>query len=274
MNRKNQVIITALALSVSIFTTQIFSTEVDAKTKTFSQQVSQDSYQKALVKGFLGRSYGVGGGKYICNTYVEKALGNISNDNLKDKESAFKDVKITNTKKTKKEKEQPPTSYDWKDYKVRITYTDSVYDSAKQKYCWNKKSTTTLLNKKNKGTSLNRLELGDVLTYGTNGGHVALYFGRYSSKEEVIERLVELGIYKTSDLKKKSDRYVNKKGKTIVREYPNAGQHWRVHATYKGLMIDNAIVSKSSNGTSSFGKWTKSIPSGFKVYSGQLSASK
>lgn len=272
MNRKNRVFMVTLTMTVNLFAFQCFSTTVDAKNKIFSQQISQDSYQKAITKGFLGRAYGVGGGRYICNTFVEKALENVSNDNLEDKETAFKNINISNNTKKKKKKEAP-TSYDWKDYNVCITYTDSVYDSEKNTYHWATKATVASLNKKNKGTSLKKLELGDVLTYGKNGGHVALYFGNYATKEDVFARLVELGVYKTSDLKKKKDRYVNKKGKTIIREYPYASQHWRIHATNKGLMIDNAIVSKHSNGTSSFGKWTKSIPSGFKVYNGSITAS-
>lgn len=266
MKRKTQVFIISTAIIMSVFTCQIFSTSVDAKTKTFSQQVSRDSYQKAITKGFLGRAYGVGGGRYICNTYVEKALENISNDNLKKEDAAFKNVQITNSRKIKKGKPQPPTSYDWRNYRVCFTYTDSVYDEKKDTYHWNTKSTVTSLSKKNKGTSLRKLSLGDVLTYGTHGGHVALYFGEYDSKKDVMDRLTELGVCKQSQVRKKSDRYVNKKGRTIVREYPNAGNHWRIHATNKGLMIDNAIVSKRSNGTSSFGRWTKAIPSGFEVY--------
>ena len=57
-----------------------------------------------------------------------------------------------------------------------------------------------------------------------------------------------------------------KKGKPIIRKYNGCGTKWRIHATSKGLLIDNAIVSKHSNGTSSFGKWTKTIASGFTVY--------
>lgn len=259
MKRKIHVFLLTFALTAGIFTTQISSTTVESSTKTFSLQISQDSYQKAITKSFLGKAYGVGSGKYVCNTYVEKALENVSNNNLKKEESAFKNIKITKGKKG------IPTSYDWNDYKVRITYTESVYDEEKNTYYWNSENTVTSLNKKNKGTSLSKLELGDVLTYGTQGGHVALYFGEYASKKEVLERLIELGVYKASDLTKKKDRYVNKKGRPVIREYPGCGDHWRVHATSHGLLIDNAIVSKSSNGTSSFGKWSKAIPSGFKV---------
>lgn len=266
MKGKTQVFILTIITTASIFTSQFSSTVVDAKTGTFSQKVSQDSYQKSITKGFLGRAYGVGGGRYICNTYVEKALENISNKNLKNADSAFKNVQITNSRKKKKGKPQPPTSYDWRSYRVCITYTDSVYDEKKETYHWNKKSTVTTLCKKNKGTSLNKLALGDVLTYGSHGGHVALYFGEYDGKKEVMERLTELGVCNRSRLRKRKDRYVNTKGRTIIREYPNAGNHWRVHATNKGLMIDNAIVSKRSNGTSSFGKWTKAIPSGYEVF--------
>lgn len=259
MRRKFHVFLLSVTLSAGILTTQLNSTVVDARNKTFYQQVSMDTYQKAITKGFLGRAYGVGGGRYICNTYVEKALENVANDDLKKEGIAFKDVKITKGKKG------TPTSYDWKSYRVRFTYTDSVYDKKDKSYHWNTESTVTILNKKNRGTKKNKLELGDVLTYGGSNSHVALYFGKYDSKKEVMKRLVELGVYKPSELKKKRDRYVNKKGRPIIREYEGGGTHWRIHATYKGLLIDNAIVSKRSNGTSSFGRWTKAIPTGFTV---------
>lgn len=259
MKRRKHVFLLTFALTAGIFALPISSTSVEAQTKTFQQQVSEDSYQKAITKGFLGRSYGVGGGRYVCNTYVEKALESVSNNDLSKESIAFKNIKISKGKKG------VPTSYDWKDYNVRITYTESVYNEANNSYQWNTKSTVTSLNKKNKGTSLKNLELGDVLTYGKSGGHVALYFGAYADKEDVMDRLVELGVYKASDLKKRSDRYVNKKGKPIIREYAGCSGYWRVHATSHGLLIDNAIVSKRSNGTSSFGKWTKAIPSGFTV---------
>lgn len=257
MKKIHKLLISLLLVAVFI-TSHIFSTTVDASTKVFHKEISQNAYQKAITKGFLGRSYGVGKGRYVCNTYVGKALENVSSDLAKE-ESAFKNVKISKGKKGL------PTSWDWKQYNVKITYTDSVYDMDDNKYKWDTKNTITKIKKKNKGTKLSSLEMGDVLTYGSNGGHVALYFGEYENMTEVKNRLVELGVYKASDLKKKSDRYVNKKGKTILREYPGSGEHWRVHATNSGLMIDNAIRSKRSNGTSSFGKWTKAIPSGYDV---------
>lgn len=260
MRRKFHVFLLSVTLSAGILTTQLNSTVVDAGTKTFQQDISQDAYQKAITKGFLGHGYGVGGGRYVCNTYVEKALENVANDDLKKEDQAFKDVKITKGKKG------TPTSYDWKSYKVRFTYTNSIYDEEDKSYHWNTESTVTNLNKKNKGTKRSKLELGDVLTYGGGNNHIALYFGEYDSKKDVMKRLVELGVYKPSELKKKKDRYVNKKGRPIIREYKGGGTHWRVHATYKGLLIDNAIISKRSNGTSSFGKWTKAIPTGFTVY--------
>lgn len=245
-------IITSLSCS------QNRSTSVDASSKTFHQEISQDVYQKAITKGFLGRSYGVGNGRYVCNTYVGTALENVSTT-LEQKDTAFKNVKITKGKKGL------PTSLDWKEYNVKISYTESIYDEDSNTYFWNTEDTVTRINKKNKGTSLTSLELGDVLTYGVHGGHVALYFGKYDNMKEVKDRLIELGVFKDSDLKKRGDRYVNKKGKTVLREYTGSGSYWRVHATNSGLLIDNAIRSKRSNGTSSFGKWTKAIPSGYSV---------
>ena len=259
MRNKALKLLFIFSITTCFCASSIFSTAVDAKTQDTSLLVTEDAYQKAITKGFLGRGYGVGGGRYLCNTYVESALENVSNDNLNNKESAFKDIQISKGKKG------TATSYDWKNASVRLTYTDSVYNEEEGTYQWNDESTVSLLNK-NKGTKVKDLALGDVLTYGRNGGHVALYFGEYQDKEEVYERLIELGIYKKSDLKKCGDRYSNKKGRPIIREYIDGGSHWRIHATNKGLLIDNAIQSKRSNGTSSFGKWTKAIPSGINVY--------
>ncbi len=259
MKRKALKSLFIYSITTILSLSSVFSTEVDAKSQNTTLLVTEDAYQKAITKGFLGRGYGVGGGRYLCNTYVESALENISNDNLKKEENAFKDIQISKGKKG------TATSYDWKNAKVRLTYTESIYNEEDDTYQWNEKSTVSLLNQ-NKGTKLNNLALGDVLTYGTSGGHVALYFGEYEDKEEVYERLIELGIYDKSDLKKSRDRYSNRKGRPIIREYEGSGTHWRIHATNKGLLIDNAIQSKSSNGTSSFGKWTKAIPSGITVY--------
>lgn len=58
-----------LALSVGIFASQLCSTSVDAANTTFKQQISLDRYQRSISKGFLGKSYGVGRNRYVCNTY-------------------------------------------------------------------------------------------------------------------------------------------------------------------------------------------------------------
>ena len=149
---------------------------------------------------------------------------------------------------------------------MKISYTSGTLNEETNTYEWDNSKTTTTIKRHNKGTSLKNLSLGDVLTYGRGGGHVALYFGEFNNMSEVASRLVELGVYKKGELKKRSDRYVNKKGKPIIRKYNGCGNKWRIHATSKGLLIDNAIVSKRSNGTSSFGKWNKTIASGFTVY--------
>lgn len=246
------------SIATVLSASSIFSTTVDANSQNTRLLVTEDSYQKAITKGFLGRGYGVGGGRYLCNTYVESALENVSNLNLNNN-MGFKDIQISKGKKG------TATSQDWTNASVRLTYTDSIYNEESQSYEWNDKTTVSLLTE-NKGTKLKNLALGDVLTYGSNGGHVALYFGEYEDKEDVYARLIELGIYKKSDLKKSRDRYSNKKGRPIIREYEGSGTHWRIHATSKGLLIDNAIQSRSSNGTSSFGKWSKSVPSGIAIY--------
>lgn len=261
MNLKHSRILLTFSLSVGILTSQFYSTAVDASSKTFQQQVTQDNYQKAISKGFLGKSYGTGRNQYVCNTYVEKALESLQT--ITPKETAttgFKNLKIHKGKKG------TPTSYDWSAYRVKITYTSGELDTKTNTYQWASSTTTSTIKRHNKGTSLKKLALGDVLTYGGSGGHVALYFGEFNDMSDVADRLTELGVFKKSDLKKRSDRYVNQKGKPIIREYQGGGTQWRIHATGKGLLIDNAIVSKSSNGTSSFGKWSKTIESGFTVY--------
>lgn len=255
------------ALSIGIIASQICSTSVDAASTTFQQQISMDRYQRSIAKGFLGKSYGVGGNRYVCNTYVEKALESL--ETVSAKENSVAGIKnISKNIRIHKGKRNIPTSYDWSAYRVKISYTSGTLNEKTNTYEWDTTKTTTTIKRHNKGTSLKNLSLGDVLTYGQIGGHVALYFGEFNNMSEVASRLVELGVYKKGELKKHSDRYVNKKGKPIIRKYNGCGTKWRIHATSKGLLIDNAIVSKRSNGTSSFGKWKKTIASGFTVYAG------
>lgn len=253
------------ALSIGIITSQICSTSVDASNSTFQQQISIDRYQRSIAKGFLGKSYGLGRNQYVCNTYVEKALESL--ETVSAKENSIAGIKNISKKiRVHKGKKNIPTSYDWSAYRVKISYTSGTLNEETNTYKWDNTKTTTTIKRHNKGTSLKNLSLGDVLTYGQSGGHVALYFGEFKNMSEVASRLAELGVYKKGELKKHSDRYVNKKGKPIIRKYNGCGTKWRIHATSKGLLIDNAIVSKHSNGTSSFGKWKKTIASGFTVY--------
>lgn len=262
MKHKIRKFIATLTLSAIISANTVCSTSVEAASNNFTQTVSQDTYQKRIAKGFLGKAYGVGGNRYVCNTYVEKALNSFSSTSLSQEKVSFKNISFTN----KASKKGAPTSYDWSSFRVNIRFTQSVYDKETERYSWSDKITTTAIKRKNKGTKLSKLELGDVLVYGKSGGHVALYFGDYDDMDAVMERLIELGVYKRSDLKKQSDRIISKKtGRPVIRTYEGSGTYWRIHATSKGLLIDNAIVSRSSNGTSSFGRWSKTIPSGYNV---------
>ena len=265
-NMRKKLVVLGLVASIAVsqgtnagIVTEAKSSDTKIK-KTFDKEVTDDVYQKAIAKGFLGKKYGTGKGRYLCNTYVKKALEKVANKKLnKTKGESFKNLKIS----PKGEKSSSaPTSYDWNSYRVKITFRDCVYDEETDEASWESQKSYGNIKKQNCGTSYDSLELGQVLAYN---GHVALYFGKYESMDEVAERLVELGVYKEGSLTKKSDRYVNKKGRTIIREYSGAGEHWRIHATCSGLMIDNSIVSKSSLGTSSFGKWKKSIPTGIEV---------
>ncbi len=262
MNLKHLRTLGTISLSVGIILSQSHSTAVDASTKTFQQQISQDEYQKTIAKGFLGRAYGTGGGRYVCNTYVEKALESL-HTTTPTTAAGFKNIQI---QKPHKGKKSVPTSYDWFAYQVKISYTPGSRDDATNTYQWEEPVTNATVSHRNKGTSLDSLSLGDVLVYGSGGGHVALYFGEFEDISDVASRLVELGVYKKKELKRSGKRYLNKSGKTVIREYSGSGTKWRIHATCSGLMIDNAIVSKSSNGTSSFGRWNKTIESGFTVY--------
>lgn len=269
MKRNLSKTVVTFALSIGIIASQLSSTAVDASRVTFQQKTSIDHYQRSISKGFLGKSYGHGKNQYVCNTYVEKALESV--ETISPKESSIAGIKkVSKNIRVHKGAKYAPTSYDWSAYRVKISYTSGVLDTDSKTYQWNTKKTTTTIKRHNKGTSLKQLALGDVLTYGRTGGHVALYFGEFNNMSDVASRLVELGVYKKGELKKHGNSYVNKKGKPIIRKYIGCGTKWRIHATCSGLLIDNAIVSKRSNGTSSFGKWKKTIASGFSVYDGSF----
>ena len=247
MRRNKRHVLTAIALTLGIVTSQfgISSPAAQAASKTyFAQTVTEEAYQKAITKGFLGKAYGVGGGRYVSNTYVGAALAKVPSYNRQT--TTIKNLKVKNRGK------YVPTSYDWTRANVRYTYHDKQLHKTK----------TVSIKKKNKGTSLRSLEMGDVLTYGSGGGHVALYFGEFKNARAVINRLVSLGVYKSSQIHKSGHRYRDNHGRVILHDY-HTGTHWRVHATNSGLLIDNAVVSRHSNGTSSFGRWSKTIPSGF-----------
>lgn len=109
------------------------------------------------------------------------------------------------------------------------------------------------------------MELGDVIVYGKGSAstHIAIYFGEFESAEAVRDYLIKMGIYKKNDLKKNFDGKYTYKGKTIIRAYTDSDQ-WRIHSTYKGILIDNDIKGKSAY-TSSFGSWKWTFPSGLKT---------
>ena len=100
-----------LALSVGIFASQLCSTSVDAANTTFKQQISLDRYQRSISKGFLGKSYGIGRNRYVCNTYVEKALESL--ETVSSKESSIAGIKtISKNIRVHKGMKSVPTSYD------------------------------------------------------------------------------------------------------------------------------------------------------------------
>ena len=109
------------------------------------------------------------------------------------------------------------------------------------------------------------LELGDVVVYGRGSSttHIAVYFGKFSSIDEVKDYLENLGLYNLDSLKKVSGNKYQYKGKTVIRQYGNSS-YWRIHATSSGIMIDNDIAGTSPY-TSSFGSWKWTFSSGIDI---------
>ena len=128
------------------------------------------------------------------------------------------------------------------------------------------KQTTLSIGKKSSGASdLSDLELGDVVVYGRGNSttHVAVYFGKFSSINDVKDYLEDVGLYDEGTLKKASGNKIQYKGKTVIRQY-GSSSYWRIHSTNSGIMIDNDIAGTSPY-TSSFGSWKWTFSSGIDV---------
>ena len=189
--------------------------------------VQQDNYRKTLCKDFLGKSYGsvIDGIRCDCSGYTRAALNRLESKGKTG--TALKNVQVGAT-----------SSRDWVSGST-ITYTGAL--------------------------DLSDLELGDVVVYGRGNSttHVAVYFGKFSSINDVKDYLEDLGLYDEGTLKKASGNKIQYKGKTVIRQY-GSSSYWRIHSTNSGIMIDNDIAGTSPY-TSSCGSWKWTFSSGIDV---------
>jgi len=213
--------------------------------------VQEDNYRKTLCKGFLGKSYGsvVDGIRCDCSGYTRAALNRLESKGKKG--TALKNVQVGAT-----------SSSAWVSGSS-ITYTTGVAEDGE--ISW-EKQTKLAIGKKSSGASkLSDLELGDVVVYGRGSSttHIAVYFGKFSSMDEVKDYLEDIGVYDRNTLKKASGDKYQSNGKTVIRKYGNS-PYWRIHSTCSGIMIDNDIAGTSPY-TSSFGNWKWTFSSGINV---------
>lgn len=213
--------------------------------------VQENNYRKTLCKGFLGKSYGsvVDGIRCDCSGYTRAALNRMESKGKSG--TALKDVQVGAT-----------SSSAWVGGSS-ITYTTGVAEDGEISWA---KQTKQSIGKKTTGASkLSDLELGDVVVYGRGSSttHVAVYFGKFSSMDEVKDYLEDLGLYDRGTLKKVSGGKYQLNGRTVIRQY-GSSSYWRVHATSRGILIDNDIAGTSPY-TSSFGSWKWTFSSGICV---------
>lgn len=213
--------------------------------------VQENNYRKTLCKGFLGKSYGsvVDGIRCDCSGYTRAALNRMESKGKNG--TALKDVQVGAT-----------SSSAWVGGSS-ITYTTGVAEDGEISWA---KQTKLAIGKKSSGASkLSDLELGDVVVYGHGSSttHVAVYFGKFASMDEVKDYLEELGLYDQGTLKKVSGGKYQLNGRTVIRQY-GSSSYWRIHATSRGILIDNDIAGTSPY-TSSFGSWKWTFSSGINV---------
>lgn len=213
--------------------------------------VQENNYRKTLCKGFLGKSYGsvVDGIRCDCSGYTRAALNRMESKGKNG--TALKDVQVGAT-----------SSSAWVGGSS-ITYTTGVAEDGEISWA---KQTKRAIGKKSSGASkLSDLELGDVVVYGRGSSttHIAVYFGKFSSMNEVKDYLEDIGVYDRNALKKASGDKYQSNGKTVIRKYGNS-PYWRIHSTCSGIMIDNDIAGTSPY-TSSFGNWKWTFSSGINV---------
>ena len=213
--------------------------------------VQEDNYRKTLCKGFLGKSYGsvIDGIRCDCSGYTRAALNRLESKGKTG--TALKNVQVGAT-----------SSRDWVSGST-ITYTTGVLED--DEITWAKQTKLSIGKKRSGALDLSDLELGDVVVYGRGNSttHVAVYFGKFSSINDVKDYLEDLGLYDEGTLKKASGNKIQYKGKTVIRQY-GSSSYWRIHSTNSGIMIDNDIAGTSPY-TSSFGSWKWTFSSGIDV---------
>lgn len=213
--------------------------------------VQENNYRKTLCKGFLGKSYGsvVDGIRCDCSGYTRAALNRMESKGKNG--TALKDVQVEAT-----------SSSAWVGGSS-ITYTTGVAEDGE--ITWAKQTKQSIGKKTTGASKLSDLELGDVVVYGRGSSttHVAVYFGKFSSMDEVKDYLEDLGLYDRGTLKKVSGGKYQLNGRTVIRQY-GSSSYWRIHATSRGILIDNDIAGTSPY-TSSFGNWKWTFSSGINV---------
>ncbi len=245
-------LVAGIMMAVIVLGNTAVSTEAATKdTGKTVAVIQEDNYRKTLCKGFLGKSYGsvVDGIRCDCSGYTRAALNRLESKGKSG--TALKNVQVG-----------ARCTRDWVSGSS-ITYTTG--DNDDNEISWNKQ-TKLSIGKKSSGVSkLNQLELGDVMVYGKGGSttHIAIYFGKFSSIDEVKDYLENLGLYNLDTIKKVSGDKYQYKGKTVIRQYGNSS-YWRIHATNSGIMIDNDIAGTSPY-TSSFGSWKWTFSSGIDI---------
>lgn len=213
--------------------------------------VQENNYRKTLCKGFLGKSYGsvVDGIRCDCSGYTRAALNRMESKGKNG--TALKDVQVGAT-----------SSSAWVGGSS-ITYTTGVAEDGE--ITWAKQTKQSIGKKTTGASKLSDLELGDVVVYGRGSSttHVAVYFGKFSSMDEVKDYLEDLGLYDRGTLKKVNGGKYQLNGRTVIRQY-GSSSYWRIHATSRGILIDNDIAGTSPY-TSSFGSWKWTFSSGICV---------
>lgn len=227
--------------------------EAARKKATITQEsgyiIDQDALRKIMTKK-LGTPYY----KMDCSTYANWVVEHMDNNKLGD--NAVKNIKIIAGR----------SSYAWETKgAIIITYKHAVYKEKRGKWVWSKKKTIALNNCITKWKTYNNkmynkqaksLKVGDALLYED---HIALYFGKFDSAKQVVTYLrKKCGMKKiTKSRTAKGLPCYKYKGRTILVDYPDCGNYWRIHSTSgHGVIIDNDLTFH--NGTYG-GRWRAKV---------------